>query len=325
MKTFFQNTLILLIILFLVSCKAVELRPDTAPASPSPSSSSSTPVSSSPPRIIAFEANPPYVPEGSSFTLNWKTDNASEVHISGIGRVSPTGQQTITPDKDNIILTASNNSGFPPATKQLPMHTVMFSTIAPPGVPLNQPVYIIADKNKFYQYKKTYRFKAISRVSDFSKVRPATPQNTPPRTTGVTATSVIRDHRNSSAPSVIRDHRNSSAPSVIRDHRSLPAPQLLSPRNQSRLNYYPRNLTLRWKPVANAKSYIVEIDCLNCCARGKWCRETGKTYKRIPALTHTQYRFQFVGAQAGRWRVQAVDRNGKAGKPSQWYNFVFTR
>ncbi len=311
MKTFFQNTLILLIILFLVSCKAVELRPDTAPASPPPSSSSSTPVSSSPPRIIAFEANPSFVPEGSSLTLNWKTDNASEVHISGIGRVSPSGQQTITSDKDNIILTASNNSGFPPVTKILPRQMVVFSTKAPPGVPLNTPVYILADQNKLRNYKRTYQFKPVNRVSDFGRLHPANPQI---RTRPVGVVRVKPLPQAMTATSVIHDHRS-----------NLSAPQLLSPRNQSRINHYPRNLTLRWKPVANARSYIVEIDCLNCCARGKWCSETGKTYKRIPSLSSTQYKFQFIGAQAGRWRVQAVDRNGKAGKQSQWYNFRFTR
>ena len=305
MKTFFQNTLILLIILFLVACKDVNLRHDTVPASA---------VNNNPPRIITFEANPPFITEGGSFTLNWKTDNASEVNISGIGRVSPSGQYDVNnwaPDTGSIILTASNNSGFPPATKQLPMQMVMLSMKPPSGFHSHQKVYIIADNNKYSHYKKLYNFKAIGRIADFSKVHPAASRNTPLRTAGV-----IRI-RQSAQPV--------NASSVIRNHRSLPPPQLLSPRNQSRLNYYPRNLTLRWKPVANAKSYIVEIDCLNCCARGKWCRETGKIYKRIPALTQTQYRFQFVGGQAGRWRVQAVDKNGKAGKPSQWYNFVFLR
>lgn len=335
MKALFQNTLLFLIILILVSCKAIELRPNATP------SSSPDNISNNPPRIISFDAEPPFVTEGNAYTLSWKTNNTTDVHISGIGRVSPSGHHTVsssTPDKGDIILTASNNAGFPPVTKHLPMQMVMFSTKAPPGVPLNKPVFILADQNMIRHYKRTYQFQPINRAPGFVTLQPATPQIRP-RPVGVvralplqparTAAPIVHDHR--SKP-IVRDHRSKpivhdhrSKP-VIRDHRSvLSAPQLISPANQSRFSHYPRNLTLRWKAIANAKSYTVEIDCLNCCARGKWCSDIGKTFKRIPSLTSTQYKFQFVGAQAGRWRVQAVDRNGKAGKQSQWSNFRFTR
>jgi len=33
----------------------------------------------------------------------------------------------------------------------------------------------------------------------------------------------------------------------------------------------------------------------------------------------------FVGAQPGRWRVQAVDGAGKAGSMSEWREFRYTR
>ncbi len=320
MKTLFQNTLIFLIILLLVSCKAVELRPDTS--SSSSSSPPSTHASNIPPRIIAFEAEPPFVPEGSSMTLNWKTDNATDVHISGIGRVSPSGQRTISnsaSDNEDIILTASNNSGSPPATKILPRQIIVFSTKAPPGIPLNTPVYALADKIKLRNYKKTYHFKALNRTSGLKPSYAANSQfNSRPQLNSRPGSI----NRVKPLPQAI----HTAVPVAGYNYSSrLPAPQLLRPLNQSRFSYYPRKLTLRWKPVANAKSYIVEVDCLNCCAPRKWCTDVGKTYRRVPSLTSTQYSFQFVGAQAGRWRVQAVDKNGKAGKPSQWYNFVFTR
>lgn len=317
MKALFQNTLLFLIILILVSCKAIELRPNATP------SSSLDNISNNPPRIISFDAEPPFVTEGNAYTLSWNTNNATDVHISGIGRVSPSGHHTVsssTPDKGDIILTASNNAGFPPVTKHLPMQMVMFSTKAPPGVPLNKPVFILADQNKIRHYKRTYQFQPINRASGFGTLHPATPQIRP-RPAGVVRTLPLQQAR--TAAPIVRDHRSKP---IVHDHRSnLSAPQPLSPANQSRFSHYPRNLTLRWKAVANAKSYTVEIDCLNCCARGKWCSDIGKTFKRIPSLTSTQYKFQFVGAQAGRWRVQAVDRNGKAGKQSQWSNFRFTR
>jgi hypothetical protein len=38
----------------------------------------------------------------------------------------------------------------------------------------------------------------------------------------------------------------------------------------------------------------------------------------------TQYTFEFVGAQPGRWRVWAVDAGGKEGPKTGWWEFTFT-
>jgi hypothetical protein len=308
MKTIFQNTLLFFIILSLVSCKTIEPRSNTTP--------NQTNVTNNPPIIISFDAEPDFVPEGNAFTLIWRTNNATDVHISGIGMVSPSGYHTVTssaPDRGDIILTASNNAGFPPVTQHLPMQMVMFSTQAPPGVPLNTPVYILADQKKLRSYQRIYHFKTVNRVSGFKPSHSAISRV---------------NSRSGSVDRVKPLHRPlyTSAPVIAYNYPSnLTAPQLLSPANQSRFNHYPRNLTLRWKAVANAKSYNIEIDCMNCCARGKWCSDIGKTFKRVPSLTNTHYKFQFVGAQSGRWRVQAVDKSGKPGKQSQWSNFLFTR
>jgi hypothetical protein len=37
------------------------------------------------------------------------------------------------------------------------------------------------------------------------------------------------------------------------------------------------------------------------------------------------YTFDFVGAQPGRWRVWALDKNGKPGQKSPWWTFHYTR
>lgn len=304
MKILFQNTLIFLIILLQVSCQTIQ-----------PRTNNTEPVKTynNPPKIISFEAEPPFVPEGNPYTLSWKTQDATEVHISGIGQVNPSGHYTVNNpnlDKEKIILTAINNSGFPPATKQLAMQVVMFSTKAPPGVPFNKPVLMLADQHKLKRYEKNYRFQPIHKIHDPGRLRPATPP------AQIKPTRVVRT----------QPLRQMDTATRVHDHRSgLPAPRLLSPANHKRFNHYPRNLTLRWQAVANAKNYTLEIDCLNCCARGKWCTDVGKKFKRVPGLTRSHYKFQFVGAQAGRWRVQAVDKNGKPGRKSQWYNFVFTR
>lgn len=49
------------------------------------------------PRILRFEATPTNILTGESATLSWATDGASEVSISGIGRVDTSGSRTVSP------------------------------------------------------------------------------------------------------------------------------------------------------------------------------------------------------------------------------------
>jgi hypothetical protein len=41
--------------------------------------------------------------------------------------------------------------------------------------------------------------------------------------------------------------------------------------------------------------------------------------------TSTEYQFDFVGAQPGRWRVSAVDDSGREGPKSDWWTFRYTK
>nr|WP_320013993.1 hypothetical protein [uncultured Desulfobacter sp.] len=106
---------------------------------------------------------------------------------------------------------------------------------------------------------------------------------------------------------------------------ALPAPVLQSPRSGKRFSHYPRRTTLRWSTVQGAASYTVEIDCYGCCRANRWCTDIGRTYKKIRSIRSTAYTFNFVGAQPGRWRIWAVDRNGKPGGKSAWWTFRYTR
>jgi len=105
----------------------------------------------------------------------------------------------------------------------------------------------------------------------------------------------------------------------------LNAPRQVSPANGKTFSHFPRKTTLSWKGVPKAKSYAVELDCYGCCQGGKWCTDIGKEWKVEHNLTQTQYTFNFVGAQPGRWRVWAVDNRGKAGRKSGWWKFNYTR
>ncbi|MDP2786111.1 MAG: PASTA domain-containing protein [Sulfurimicrobium sp.] len=108
----------------------------------------------------------------------------------------------------------------------------------------------------------------------------------------------------------------------------LPAPEQMWPEDGRSFDNYPRTTALRWKEVSGAASYTVELDCLNCCESGKWCSELGRPWKvacGISAARSRGYKFEFAGAQPGRWRVWAVDKDEREGEKSPWRTFRYTR
>jgi hypothetical protein len=101
----------------------------------------------------------------------------------------------------------------------------------------------------------------------------------------------------------------------------LPAPVLVSPAEGAVFDYYPRQTTLKWEPVPGASTYEVETDYF---AAGKWQSELdGRTFAFTVA--EPEYRFEFVGAQPGRWRVRAVTPDGQKGAQSTWRQFRYRR
>jgi hypothetical protein len=105
----------------------------------------------------------------------------------------------------------------------------------------------------------------------------------------------------------------------------LSKPIQISPTNGTTFDHYPRSTTVRWKPVPEATSYVLEIDCYHCCETNKWCTDVGETYKLVRNLTTTSYTFDFAGAQPGRWRVWVVDASGREGPKSNWWGFRYTQ
>jgi hypothetical protein len=105
----------------------------------------------------------------------------------------------------------------------------------------------------------------------------------------------------------------------------LTAPVQVSPANNAIFSNFPRTTKLDWNPVPGAASYTVEIDCFQCCQAGKWCTDVGKEYKLAPNVHATDYTFDFVGAQPGRWRVWAVGGDGHQGPKSPWREFRYTK
>ena len=73
----------------------------TPPAAPPPGAPTAT-----------LAANPAVAEQGQTTTLTWKTDNASDVTIDGIGAVSGSGSKTITPGSSTTYtLTAKGPGG----------------------------------------------------------------------------------------------------------------------------------------------------------------------------------------------------------------------
>jgi hypothetical protein len=111
---------------------------------------------------------------------------------------------------------------------------------------------------------------------------------------------------------------------------NLPAPHQLSPTDGTEFNIYPRTTKVEWEPVEGAVSYSVEIDfCRGGLPRDAGCQNPQPVRLSgnapMTGITRTSYDFYFNGAQPGRWRVWAVDKEGREGFKSPWHGFIYFR
>ncbi|HVG33830.1 MAG TPA: carboxypeptidase-like regulatory domain-containing protein [Pyrinomonadaceae bacterium] len=109
---------------------------------------------------------------------------------------------------------------------------------------------------------------------------------------------------------------------------NLAAPVQLSPAENKVFDFFPRTTKLEWAAVEGAVSYTVEVDyCLGGERGVKECVNpqpfNSRSNPPMSGLTSTSYEFKFIGAQPGRWRVWAVDREGREGFKSPWRTFVY--
>ena len=103
--------------------------------------------------------------------------------------------------------------------------------------------------------------------------------------------------------------------------RQLSTPVPISPANNIIFYHYPAETTLAWGMVPGASGYYIEIDSYD--AVGKYW--TPYKYENIPGGEASYYNFQFVGAQVGRWRVQALCASGYFlnSEFSPWRKFTY--
>jgi len=112
------------------------------------------------------------------------------------------------------------------------------------------------------------------------------------------------------------------------DDKRLPPPVQVTPQDNAVFDIHPRTTTLVWKPVVGAISYGVEVEsCWNVLS-GKGARLPDddcinpSPYDENFALNGTTYEFVFKGAQPGRWRVWAIDKEHRPGVKSSWRRFL---
>jgi hypothetical protein len=109
---------------------------------------------------------------------------------------------------------------------------------------------------------------------------------------------------------------------------ALDAPSPLLPADGAELDYFPRTTRLEWASVAGAASYVVEVEFCEGGKRDvKECKNPQALQNRHnpppSGIKTTSYEFEFIGAQPGRWRVWAVDEQGRAGAKSDWSTFFY--
>jgi len=114
------------------------------------------------------------------------------------------------------------------------------------------------------------------------------------------------------------------------DEKRLPAPIQLAPQDNQVFDVFPRNTKLEWNPVAGAVSYAVEVESCVRAQEPSRLADDGECINPSPyeekfGLHETAYEFFFKGAQPGRWRVWAMDKDRKRGIKSLWRRFVYLR
>ncbi len=123
-------------------------------------------------------------------------------------------------------------------------------------------------------------------------------------------------------PEITTGQSPAATPILVPVGLSAPVPQ--SPASGSEFDIYPRVTTLKWQSVDGAARYLVEImacsssNPANCFSHPMIEQTTRET-------TSTEYVFNFIGAQPGKWRVMAIDSSGKTGMPSDWWTFSYKK
>ena len=93
---------------------------------------------------------------------------------------------------------------------------------------------------------------------------------------------------------------------------NLPSPVPLRPEKRVSLPSS-NSITLTWGSTSGASYYGVEVQCLGCCTKSKWCPD-----QLLGPITTTNVSAIRQAGFAQRWRVWAVDHDGYPSQASPW-------
>ena len=96
-------------------------------------------------------------------------------------------------------------------------------------------------------------------------------------------------------------------------------PVLVNPPDAVTLTKFPRLIDFEWDPLGDAVRYIVELELEDPPSGDRFPHP----YDAKSATSDTSISIEFVGDQAGRWRVIAVSDAGVRSSPSEWHEFIY--
>lgn len=132
--------LALAVILTLGACKKKE-----APPPPPPPPPAAAPTAS-------LSANPNVIEPGQSTTLTWRTENATDVSLEGMGTVEANGSRSTSPSESTTYrLIAKGPGGTQEATARV---TVTAAPAAPMASPGDEELFAQNVKDVFFDYDK---------------------------------------------------------------------------------------------------------------------------------------------------------------------------
>jgi peptidoglycan-associated lipoprotein len=128
---------------FLVACHHQVAKVTPPPPPPPPAAPTAT-----------LAANPNVIQQGQSTTLAWKTMNANDITIEGLGTVPASGSRSITPDASTTYtLVAKGPGGTNDASARVTVNPVPAAQVAAPQ-PSEEDLFAKNVKDLFFDFNK---------------------------------------------------------------------------------------------------------------------------------------------------------------------------
>jgi len=125
----------------------------------------------------SLTANPASIQAGQASTLSWTTQNATSVTLEGIGKVGPSGSQTVFPKASTTYkLTATGDGGTQEATARVTVTAAPAPPQAAAPAPGEAELFAAAMKDIYFDYD-SYQVRASEQAKlqaavAFLKTRP---------------------------------------------------------------------------------------------------------------------------------------------------------